>query len=91
MQGLIDCIADLKKSKIDQLIKNKVKEFNEFRKKSIDSIFEELCFCIMTANCSAEKCIEVQKKVRDGFQNLDQFELSKKLKLVWIHNNNLKI
>ena len=80
MQDLIDCIDNLKKSNVNNLVQNRIREFIGIRKKSLETIFGELCFCIMTANCSAEKCIEVQAKIGNGFQNLDQKELAKKLK-----------
>lgn len=80
MQGLIDCIDNLKKGKVNHLIQNRIREFSKIREESLDTIFGELCFCIMTANCSAEKCIEVQGKIGNGFQNLDQKGLAKKLK-----------
>ncbi|MHA2036323.1 MAG: N-glycosylase/DNA lyase [Promethearchaeota archaeon] len=80
MQDLLDCIDNLKKSKINDLVQSRIREFSEIRNGSLDIIFKELCFCIMTANCSAEKCIEVQTKVGKGFQSLNAKELSKKLK-----------
>ncbi|GAI10096.1 unnamed protein product, partial [marine sediment metagenome] len=49
-----------------------------------------LCFCIMTANCSAEKCIEVQAKIGEGFQKLDERELSKKLKMYGYRFPNIR-
>ncbi len=80
MQDLLNCIENLKKSEVNQLIKNRIREFSLIRKESLNTIFSELCFCIMTANCSAEKCIEVQQKVGTGFHDLDEKELSIKLK-----------
>ncbi|GAG66861.1 unnamed protein product, partial [marine sediment metagenome] len=65
-------------------------EFSDIGKKSLDTIFEELCFCIMTANCSAEKCLEVQAEVGKGFQNLDEINLSKKLKMVGYRFPNIR-
>jgi len=44
----------------------------------------------MTANCSAEKCIEVQAEVGKGFQNLDEKDLSKKLKMVGYRFPNIR-
>lgn len=80
MQDLRYCINNLKKSKVNHLIQNRIREFSEIREESLDTIFGELCFCIMTANCSAEKCIEVQAKIGNGFKNLDQKGLAEKLK-----------
>ena len=90
MQDLIDSIDNLKKSEINNLIKKRIKEFSDVGKKSLDIIFEELCFCIMTANCSAEKCIEVQTEVGKGFQNLDEIELSNKLKMCGYRFPNIR-
>ncbi|MHA1931130.1 MAG: N-glycosylase/DNA lyase [Promethearchaeota archaeon] len=90
MQDLVDCIDNLKRSKVNHLIKSRVREFSEIGKKSLDTIFGELCFCIMTANCSAEKCIEVQVKIGEGFQKLDERELSKKLKMYGYRFPNIR-
>ncbi|MHA2182080.1 MAG: N-glycosylase/DNA lyase [Promethearchaeota archaeon] len=90
MQELLDCIDNLKKEKINHLIKKRIKEFSEIGKKPLDTIFGELCFCIMTANCSAEKCIEVQAKIGEGFQNLNESELSTKLKMFGYRFPNIR-
>ena len=81
MQDLFDIINSLKKSGVSKLVESRINEFNEIRSKPHDKIFGELCFCIMTANCSAEKCIEVQKLIGDGFQNLPEEKLAQKLRL----------
>ena len=90
MKDLLDCINNLKKSKINHLIKNRMREFSKIGKASLGSIFGELCFCIMTANCSAEKCIEVQAKIGEGFQNLGEKELSNKLKMYGYRFPNIR-
>ena len=83
MQDLLDRVENLKKSEVNNLIKKRIREFSDIGKKSLDAIFGELCFCIMTVNCSAEKCIEVQAKIGKGFQDLDLIELSKNVKM-WL-------
>ncbi|KKM90791.1 hypothetical protein LCGC14_1235110 [marine sediment metagenome] len=55
-------------------------EFSEIRNRSINLIFKELGFCIMTANCNFENCIEIQKKIDEGFLSLSETELSPMLK-----------
>ncbi len=55
MKELMTSIENLKNSKIKNVINTRIHEFEEFRDQSIDEIFKELCFCIMTANCGAEK------------------------------------
>ena len=52
----------------------------EIKDRTIDEIFTELCFCIMTANCGAEKCIEIHEKIGKGFLSLSQFKLANKFK-----------
>ncbi|MHA1335774.1 MAG: N-glycosylase/DNA lyase [Promethearchaeota archaeon] len=80
MEELISQIEKLKNQEISQVIKKRINEFSSIIKKGEDAIFSELCFCIFTANCSAEKCIEVQKKMGNNFINLSQEKLAEKLK-----------
>ena len=54
MKDLINKIESLKNSEISNLINIKIKEFKNLNKKSDDELFKELCFCILTANTSAE-------------------------------------
>jgi len=80
MQGLFDKIENLKTSEIKDRIDVRLIEFCKVKEQGINSIFKELCFCIMTANSSAAKCIEVQEKIGDGFLTLTETELASKLK-----------
>ncbi|MFX1363587.1 MAG: N-glycosylase/DNA lyase [Promethearchaeota archaeon] len=80
MDSLIDAIRDLQNSEIKDLVNNRIKEFKELGKKPIERIFKELCFCIMTANCSAEKCIKVQDKIGNGFLTLSETQLPLRMK-----------
>ena len=79
MKKLLEDIEQLKKSQIKNIIDNRIKEFKQNRKKSNKEIFKELCFCILTANFNAKRSIEIQNKIDDGFLNLSESELSKKL------------
>jgi len=90
MQDLFDVINNLKKSEVSKAVKSRINEFNEIRSKFHDKIFGELCFCVMTANCSAEKCIEVQKLVGDGFHNLPEEKLAQKLRLYGYRFPNIR-
>jgi N-glycosylase/DNA lyase len=80
MKDLIDHIEKLKKSLVGRKVEKRIKEFKEISKKSNDDIFKELCFCILTANFNAEKSIEIQNKIGDGFLNFSEKELEKKLR-----------
>jgi len=77
---LIKTILELKNSKIHEIINKRLTEFRAVRDAGRVCIFKELCFCIMTANCSAESCIKIQEKISDGFLNLKQDELSRTLR-----------
>ena len=54
-----------------------MKEFSVIKENSIDEIFVEMCFCIMTANCAAEKCIEVHELIGSDFLKLSEESLVK--------------
>ncbi|MCC7552215.1 N-glycosylase/DNA lyase [Candidatus Micrarchaeota archaeon] len=80
MQNLIKQIELHKKSKINSLITKRLKEFKSFRKKHINEIFNELCFCVLTANYSAEGGINIQTKINEGFSCLTQEDLTNEFK-----------
>ncbi len=79
MEELISQIENLKGSNIRKTIDSRKKEFEKVGKSSPDEIFNELCFCLMTANFSAEGGIKIQNEIGDGFLKLDEENLSKKL------------
>lgn len=80
MKKLIKDIAELKKSCVNKKVEKRIKEFSSFQKKSSNDIFKELCFCILTANSTAERCIAVHDHVGDGFLDLPPSKLKEKLK-----------
>lgn len=80
MKELLTSLEKLKNSGINNLVNSRIADFAEIKDKSADKIFTELCFCIMTANCSAEKCIEIHENIGDGFINLSQYQLTNKFK-----------
>lgn len=80
MKDLINSIENLKNSEISGVIQSRLNEFSKIKEKSIQEIFIELCFCIMTANCGAEKCIEIHTLIGDEFLNLSEEGLVTKFK-----------
>jgi N-glycosylase/DNA lyase len=74
MESLVNQIKELKKTKVKKQIARKLKELEK------NPPFNELCFCILTANSTAQRCIEVQQKVGNGFSTLPPKQLTKKLK-----------
>jgi len=79
-QKLLQIVDTLKKSGLRKLVDSRIKEFKEIEKESHDEIFQEMCFCILTANFNAEKCIKIQKEIGNGFQTFSENELAKKLR-----------
>jgi len=78
--NLIQQIESLKKSQIAELIKIRMREFEDLGKDKQDKVFSELCFCLLTANFQAEKCIMIQKEMGRSFEVMPEKELAKKLK-----------
>lgn len=77
---LIKEINNLRNSSIKQVVDKRVSEFNSFRDKSNNEIFKEMCFCLLTANFSAEGGIKIQNSIGDGFLILSEDLLASKLK-----------
>ncbi len=80
MKDLIKSIESLKNSDISNVIDTRITQFISVKKKGMTEMFKELSFCIMTANCGAEKCIEVNDRIDKGFLNLSEEELVNKFK-----------
>ena len=80
MNNLINKIESLKNSEIEGLVNDRIKEFKKINKKSNDELFKEMCFCILTANFTAEKTIKIQDQIGECFLTDSKTELSKKLK-----------
>jgi len=78
--GLIESIEELKRSHVRSLVKKRILEFTQLKHGTSREIFEELCFCILCANFSAERSIRIQKEINDGFLTLSELQLAKRLK-----------
>jgi len=81
MKKLISKIDELRSSEIKNRVDRRILEFEEVGKNK-DLIFSELCFCILTANSSADNCIRVQKEAGEHFDSLEGDRLAGKLKEV---------
>lgn len=77
---LTKIIEGLKDSEIKKVIDLKMEGFEELGQKDSNEIFKELCFCFMTANFSAHGGIKIQNAIGEGFLNLSEEELAKRLK-----------
>ncbi len=78
MKELLNKIQEIKKSEIKKRVDSRIKQFEKIGKNP-EKIFQELCFCILTANYNAKGAIKIQDKIND-FSSLSQETLSKKLK-----------
>jgi N-glycosylase/DNA lyase len=75
MKTLIKHINTLRQSKVKQTIDSRIKEFEKQK-----NIFNELCFCLLTANFNAERSIKIQSEINNGFITFPEKKLAKKLK-----------
>ena len=80
MKRLLQSIKNLKNSKIKNLVDTRLREFKEIGNGSSNEIFEELCFCILTANFNAERSMKIQRQIGDGFLSFSKPDLAKKLR-----------
>ncbi len=80
MEQLLKTIEEHKRSQLKEIVDDRIKQFERFKTGSIQDIFKELCFCLMTANCAAEKCIEIHKIIDDDFLHYSTIQLSSKFK-----------
>jgi len=77
---LLPSIKNLKNSKIKNLVDTRLREFKEIGNGSNNEIFEELCFCILTANFNAERSMKIQMEIGDEFLTISKSHLAKKLR-----------
>lgn len=75
MEKLLAQIEVLKKSPIKNVIDKRIQGFKEQK-----DVFSELCFCLLTANYSAEGGIRIQYIIGNGFYTLSEEALASKLK-----------
>ena len=80
MNELTKEIELLKQSKTKSIIDNRIKEFKEINRNSNDELFNEMCFCILTANFNAEKTIRIQNNIINSFYVGTKEDLSRQLK-----------
>jgi N-glycosylase/DNA lyase len=79
MKKLVSQINELKDGPVSKVIRKRMREFATKRKSNRD-IFSELCFCILTANYSAEGGIRIQKALDTGHETLDEQALAARLR-----------
>jgi len=79
MEELLELVRKLREE-VGNLVDLRMKEFQELGRRPSREMFKELCFCILTANFSAERSIRIQKEIDDGFLMLPEPELAGRLR-----------
>ncbi len=78
---ILETVRQMASSPFSQEVERRAQEFIAFRKEPKEKIFGELCFCLLTANTSAEMGVRTQETIGiEGFLNLDQASLRNALK-----------
>ena len=90
MNELISSIEKLKSRPIGKQIRDRMAEFRSKGKQGENEIFKELCFCILTANYSAEGGMRVQEAVGNRFITLPEAALAKQLKSLGYRFPNIR-
>lgn len=63
MNRLIQDIKDLTRTIVKKTVDSRLKEFDAVAKKDDNAWFNELCFCILTANSKARTALAIQKEM----------------------------
>ena len=93
MNELVEKVRQLEQSSINDLVNQRLSEFESFKTKSEDDWFSELCFCILTANAKQKTGAIIQSQINsEGFRTLSQETLANLIKLNKhrFHNNKAK-
>lgn len=78
---ILDQVEELRKSSFRKQVEVKEKEFISVGMSNKQTIFGELCFCILTANTSAELGLSIQSKISaEEFYTLPPVELRNALR-----------
>ena len=80
MEDLLKFAESQLKCDLKKQVDSRIREFKKLGEMPSNEIFKELCFCILTANYTAEGGIRIQKEIGNGFLTLSESELAKKLK-----------
>ncbi|MBS3777945.1 MAG: N-glycosylase/DNA lyase [Candidatus Thermoplasmatota archaeon] len=70
----------LDNDKISTRINQKISSFNKIKKASNETLFSELCYCILTANCQAQTCMTIQNTFPYDFSKATKKQIKQHLK-----------
>jgi N-glycosylase/DNA lyase len=80
MKDILRCVMDAKSDDTTRKVEHRLKEFKRLGKRSSKELFKELCFCVLTANYTAEGSIRIQRAIGDGFLTLPDRQLAAALR-----------
>ncbi len=80
MDELLCTARELRDGSLRKVVDQRMSEFEELGNRGDNELFKELCFCILTANYTAEGGIRIQKALGDGFLDLPKETLSSRLR-----------
>ncbi len=80
MEKLITEIKEIRKGVLKEAVDSRLEEFRKLGKGNAGELFKELCFCLLTANYSAEGGMRIQNAVGNGFMALPKNELASMLR-----------
>ena len=80
IEDLVQKIDLLKNSIVRTRITKRIQEFHAIPKHSPDMLFEELCYCILTANFSAKRGAEIHDRLKACFHSDPKETLERKLR-----------
>jgi N-glycosylase/DNA lyase len=75
MRTIASKVESLKKSKISNVIKRRMRDFSE-----VEDLFSEMCFCLLAFNYSAAGAARIQEEIGEEFHTLTEEELVSELK-----------
>jgi len=81
MTDLITKINKLKRQpNLSNVIKTTLDSFNKFKKTGTnEALFSELCYCILTANCHAQTCLNIQHSFKYCFAEATEEQIKSHL------------
>lgn len=87
MNELLDKVRGLQSTNLSILVRLKLSNFSKVRG---SALFNELCYCLLTANYNAEKSMMIQDSIGDGFMHLGEKALSSKLRSLGYRYPNVR-
>jgi N-glycosylase/DNA lyase len=80
VSGLLGRLRALKGGEVGVCVDARLSEFEAAGRAGPDRLFSEMCFCILTANYTAERAIVIQEALGGGFIRLPEPALAGRLK-----------